>query len=1379
MNARLVIVCMLFLAIFVDIDSAPVYSQQKKPADRLVIAISSDFKPYSFLDYTGKPAGLFVDIWQLWSRKTGNKIEFITSDWKTSVENLKSGKADIHSGLASSPERAAWLSSAKKLYEVETALFYPVRSGKIRDITSFYGKTIAAVKGTKTEKFLSLNYPKIQIISCTNRLELLKVTQEGKTAGFVAFEMVGKSLINDQGVSGEFAVLDSVFEKENLYPSIRKENIELSARIDKSFGQLSNAELAEIEARWIPEESQRFFRTNAAVEFSPSERAWLDQRHTVRVRVGDSPPYQMTRPEPQGISIDYLKLIGKRFGINFIFVENTSLNWEMSLKDLAGERQWLDMVVAIKRTPVREKGIAFTNDYLTSPWVIVNRTDSDFISGMKDLAGKKVAVEKGFVINELIEKEYPQIKTVLFTTSHEALRSVATGGSDAYVANLAIASYLIRDMDLSNLKIAAPTPFGSHDQAMGVRKDWPELASLINKGLVAISDAEESEIRNRWLSVRYEFGIRSKEVWSWIAGLTSAFLLILAVILAWSRRLKREKVVQERLLSILEATTNELHVFDIHSWVYSYVNKSALNNLGYTLDQMQGMTPLEILPELSRDECAAVLAPLVSHEKSEVKLESVHRRKDGTDYPVEVCLQLVEARSSSSSSSSSSNHFLAVIQDITERKRTLEALLENEECFRATFEQAAVGIAQVYPDGRWLRVNQRLCDIVGYTRDELLQCTFQDITHPEDLNTDLNFVQQVLAGDIPTYSMEKRYIRKDHSLVWVNLTVGIVRDETGAPKYFVSVIEDIAARKLEEDKVVSASHEWQKTFDSINDSISLIDVDQHIKRCNQATSHLLGLEFSDIIHKPCWMLFHGSDTPIADCPMVRSKKSLKSESATIQHCDRWLEVTVDPILSDQGVMTGAVHIVRDVTERIDLTNSLQEANELFSQFMKYSPIYTFIKEVTDTGSRVLQASDNFLDMTGIASQKMLGRTMHELFPKEFADKVTADDLQVVTSKQVQVLEEDLKEGTYITYKFPIESADGRRIIAGYTIDISERKRLEQELKIQASVLSGVIESTDSAVFSTDTSCRYTSFNSSHKKIMKDLYNVDIQLGDLVTSFMTGEDAAVARANLDKALTGEAFVVEADSGDSTLVRSVFQISHNPIINSQGVVEGVAVFARDISEERMAEESVRKIQAQLIQSDKMATMGQLAAGVAHEINNPMCFVSSNMATLSKYVEKYNRYIELLEGELRNSADENLSEHISEARKAIKLDYVVKDINVLLEENNEGIERVKRIIKDLRTFSRADISEVSSVNLNDCMESTINIVINELKYSAELKRDYGDLPKVECNVQQISQVFMNLLINAAHSIQAKGEDVGEIIITSKFLIRHENNLALYANV
>jgi len=144
-------------------------------------------------------------------------------------------------------------------------------------------------------------------------------------------------------------------------------------------------------------------------------------------------------------------------------------------------------------------------------------------------------------------------------------------------------------------------------------------------------------------------------------------------------------------------------------------------------------------------------------------------------------------------------HLTGTAQDITERKEAEEALARSEGAFRATFEQAAVGMARVATDGRWLQVNQRLCDVVGYPPDELLALTFQEITHPHDLDAGLDSVRQVLAGDLDTYSREMRFIRKDGSIVWINFTMGLVRDDAGAPAYSICVVEEITKRKRAEE----------------------------------------------------------------------------------------------------------------------------------------------------------------------------------------------------------------------------------------------------------------------------------------------------------------------------------------------------------------------------------------------------------------------------------------------------------------------------------------------------------------------------------------------------------------------------------------------------
>ncbi|GAB4229033.1 MAG: hypothetical protein Kow00121_57980 [Elainellaceae cyanobacterium] len=169
---------------------------------------------------------------------------------------------------------------------------------------------------------------------------------------------------------------------------------------------------------------------------------------------------------------------------------------------------------------------------------------------------------------------------------------------------------------------------------------------------------------------------------------------------------------------------------------------------------------------------------------------------------------------------------LVTVRDVTERQVALRdrqrienSLRESEERFRRTFEQAAVGIGHVSPSGEFLRLNQRFADITGYPLAELQALTFQDITHPEDLATDLEQVQKLLAGEIQTYALEKRYIHKDGTIVWVNLTVSLVRDRVGEPSYFISVIEDITSRKQTENTLRDSEERLRLALTAANQGL--------------------------------------------------------------------------------------------------------------------------------------------------------------------------------------------------------------------------------------------------------------------------------------------------------------------------------------------------------------------------------------------------------------------------------------------------------------------------------------------------------------------------------------------------------------------------------
>jgi PAS domain S-box-containing protein len=153
---------------------------------------------------------------------------------------------------------------------------------------------------------------------------------------------------------------------------------------------------------------------------------------------------------------------------------------------------------------------------------------------------------------------------------------------------------------------------------------------------------------------------------------------------------------------------------------------------------------------------------------------------------------------------------VGTVTDITDRKQSEKALRESEERFRSTFEQAAVGIAHADKNGKFIRVNQKFCDILGYTRYELLQRTFLQITYPDDLNSDLKLVRNLLSGKIPNFSMEKRYTCKDGFVIWVEMTVSLVREANGEADYFLSVIKDISQRKQAQTQLQLRAQELEQ-----------------------------------------------------------------------------------------------------------------------------------------------------------------------------------------------------------------------------------------------------------------------------------------------------------------------------------------------------------------------------------------------------------------------------------------------------------------------------------------------------------------------------------------------------------------------------------------
>ncbi|MCA8996281.1 MAG: PAS domain S-box protein [Planctomycetaceae bacterium] len=230
---------------------------------------------------------------------------------------------------------------------------------------------------------------------------------------------------------------------------------------------------------------------------------------------------------------------------------------------------------------------------------------------------------------------------------------------------------------------------------------------------------------------------------------------------------------------------------------------------------------------------------------------------------------------------------LGILSDITDRIEQEKALRESEHRFRATFEQAAMGIAHVGVDGTWLKVNHKLCEILGYSSAELAKMTFQDVTHPDDLDEDLRLVQRVINNDITDYSVEKRYIRKSGDVVWVNLTVSLLRNDDGTPNHFVSVVEDITERKRVAEQVLIAQRQANEANRAKSDFLA------HMS--HEIRTPLNGiLGFAELLKR-------GVGTP----------SQQRSHIQTILSSGRHLLTLIDDVLDLSKIETGNFQLARE------------------------------------------------------------------------------------------------------------------------------------------------------------------------------------------------------------------------------------------------------------------------------------------------------------------------------------------------------------------------------------------------------------------------------------------------------------------------------------
>ncbi|MBZ5535004.1 MAG: PAS domain S-box protein [Acidobacteriia bacterium] len=341
------------------------------------------------------------------------------------------------------------------------------------------------------------------------------------------------------------------------------------------------------------------------------------------------------------------------------------------------------------------------------------------------------------------------------------------------------------------------------------------------------------------------------------------------------------------------------------------------------------------------------------------------------------------------------------LADITERKHAEEALRESEELYLTTFDEAPVGITHTGMDGRFLVVNRRLCDILGYTQDELLSMRFQDISYPEEVEADLVARRQLLMREIPSYSAGKRYRREDGSTIWVHLTVSLRRDSSGEPRHFISVVEDISRRRQAEEALTESALRYRELFENANDIIFTTDLTGLFTSLNKAGEDIFGYTRQEALRALNFaQLVVPEDAELAH--QILNQEAAEGSAHTheldvVAKSGRRIKLEISSRPIRQGKETVGVQVIaRDVTERRALEEELQHSQ-------KMDAVGRLAGGMAHDFNNILTTITGYSNLLAMQFNKEdpHRRSLDEI--KKAADRATALTRQLLTFSRKQVL----------------------------------------------------------------------------------------------------------------------------------------------------------------------------------------------------------------------------------------------------------------------------------------------------------------------------------------------------------------------------------------
>jgi ABC-type amino acid transport substrate-binding protein/signal transduction histidine kinase/ActR/RegA family two-component response regulator len=545
------------------IRAVPLTSEERawlKAHPTIRIGVDPAYAPYSFRDEDGSYLGLAMDYVLLMGRHLGLQIEVVPGlTWPQILEGARNGSLDVVATAVKTSEREAYLRFSK-IY-IPTPLVIMAREGDhtIDGPEDMAGHKVALVNGYSSTERAMAEHPAIRPHRVDTPLEGLTAVSVGEADLYVGVLGINDFLSKKHGLTNLKVAARYDMRYVGQRFGVRKDWPQLVSILDKTLDAIPEKKKIAICNTWIS--TQTALQGAAALQqrhcLTEEETRWIRQHPTIRLGVDpEFAPFEFFSKEGafSGIASDYVKILNCRLGLNMQAVPN--LTWKETMA--AAGRKALDVLPCVAVTEGRRPDLNFSDPYLNFHRIIINRTDAPFFSDLEDIAGLKVAVQADTSHSGYL-KDHTTIEPIPYPTLQQALRAVSDGEADALVGNIASATYWIRNLQLTNLKVAAPVSHELQKLHFAVRKDWPELVPIINKGLASISLYKENKIRKHWIDVEYDPGIDPVRFQKRILQVAGGALFILAAVAAWNVMLKKEirkrRVIQKDLTYRLDFET--------------------------------------------------------------------------------------------------------------------------------------------------------------------------------------------------------------------------------------------------------------------------------------------------------------------------------------------------------------------------------------------------------------------------------------------------------------------------------------------------------------------------------------------------------------------------------------------------------------------------------------------------------------------------------------------------------------------------------------------------------------------------------------------------------------------------------------------------------